>query len=433
MGLGRGTRRVAVEEAPKLGLVLGPGRAREVQKHPERHHHATLRRLTAMDVPHRIIHLLLHRLQREGVQLLVIFVHRARDHIPRHALRRLRLLVHKVGKRFRGRIGQPLVNRQAIALRLRNFLPFRIEEQLVGEVVRLLAAKDLADAVIDRRIGGMVLAIHLEVHIQRRPARAEVGLPLQFHVPARHGQGPFAARLVVEGDRAILGVHLLHWHVKHAAGFGMDRQEAGIGLLALFAQARQHHFHDRVVFLGRAQKRLVETARFVELGRRDELVFETEGVEEAAQHRVVMATEAVEFAERVRHGGQRLLQIRVEKLLLRHVLRHFPHPVHIVREADEPRRDIRDHLERAADHRRARHLAKGADMRQARGAITGLKQHIALLGRRFFITFRQRTGLFKGPSLGFQGCVAQARHDGLRSEIDRPASHPMCRPDAASY
>ena len=66
-----------------------------------------------------------------------------------------------------------------------DLLPVLVKEQLIAEMLGLSAAQHLADAVIDRRVGAVILAIHLEIDIQRRPAGAEIGLPLQFHVTDR--------------------------------------------------------------------------------------------------------------------------------------------------------------------------------------------------------------------------------------------------------
>ncbi len=219
----------------------------------------------------------------------------------------------------------------------------------------LPAAQHLADPVIDRRVGGMVLAVHLEIDVQRRPTGAEIGLPLQLHIAARDRQRGIGAVLVVEGDGAVLGVHLLQRHIEHPAGGGRDRQEDRIGLLALLTQGGHHDLHQRVVALAGAQERRVELARPVEVGGRDELVFEAERVEEAAQHRVVVVAEALELAERVGDRGQRALQVLAQHGAVGHVVGHLAHPVHIVREADEAGRDVRDRLEGAPDHRRPRH------------------------------------------------------------------------------
>ncbi len=287
-------------------------------------------------------------------------------------------------------------------------------------------AQDLADAVVDRRVGRMVLAVHLEVDAQRRPARAEIGLPLQLALTARDRQRPFAPRLVVEGDGALLRVDMLDRHVEHPARLGMDRQEDRIGLLALLAQGRQHHLHQRVIAFGGQQQRLVELAGLVEIGRRIELVLEPEGVEEAAQHRVVVMPEAFEFPERVGHACQRHLQIVAQHLGVRHVLGDLAHPVHVVGKADQPCRDVADRLEGAADHRGAQHLAEGADVRQARGAIARLEQHISLFRRRGLVAFENPARFLEGPGFRTHRGIAQIGHLGslsCRGVAADPASY----------
>ena len=406
----RSLGRIAADEAPKTVLVLGPRHRGEVQQHLERHHEVRLGHLAAVDMPDGVCQLLLGRLAREGAQLLMVFVHGLGDDVEMHPLRRLGLLVHEIGQAFRGRVGQPFVDGKAIALGFRDLLPVLVQEQLIGEMLGRAAAQHLADAVVDRRVGGMVLAIHLEIDVQRRPAGAEVGLPLQLHMAARDRQGPFAARLVVEGDLAAHGVHVLDRHVQDAAGFRVDRQEAGIGLLPLLAQAGQHDLHDRVVTLGRQPQRVVELARLVELGRADELVFEAEGVQEAAQHGVVVVAEAGIFTEGIGHRGQRLLQVLPQHLGVRNVVRDLPHPVQVVGKTEQARGDIADKFEGAADHRGPRDLAEGADMRQARGPVTGLEQDVSLLGILLLVTFQHPTGFLEGPGLGIHRRIAQGGH-----------------------
>ena len=283
----------------------------------------------------------------------------------------------------------------------------------------LLAAQHLADAVIDRRVGGMVLAIHLEIDAQRRPARAEVGLPLQLHAPAGDRQRLLVAILVVKGDGARHRVDVLDRHIKHAARLRADRQEAGIGLLPLLAQRGQHDRHDRVIPLRRPQQDRVHLAGLVILGRAGEFVLEPEGIEEPAQHRVVVVAEAREFPERVGHRGQRALQMLAQHGRVRHVFGHLAHSVHVVREHQQLRRQLRDFLKRAPDHRGPRHFAEGADMRQARGPVAGLEQHIALFGRRLFVPFQHTARLFEGP--GFRGHrgVAKSGHGRIPGSVGR--------------
>ena len=408
---GRGIGRIFADKAPKPVLVLGPGNAGKVQKHCERHHHVGRGRLSVVDMPDRIGKLARIVLIRERPELLVIFVHCLRDHVPPKPLRRLGLLVHEIAKALRRRVGQPFVDGQPVALRLRNLLPLLVQEQLIGEMLRLLAAQNLADAVIDRRIGAVILAVHLEIDTQRRPTRAEIGLPLQLHLPARHRQRPFAALFVVEGDGMVLLVDMLDRDIKHPPRFRVDRQEAGIGLLTFLAQGRQHDLHDLLITLDRKPQRVVEPAGLVELGRRIELILKPERIQKPAQHGVVVVAKACVFAEGIGDGGQGLLDIGLQQLLLRHVLRHLPHPVHVVGKADQPGRDVADDLEGAADHRRALHLAKGADMRQAGRAIAGLEQHMALFRGLLLVPFQNAARLLERPGFGIHGGVAQRRHD----------------------
>ena len=256
----------------------------------------------------------------------------------------------------------------------------------------------------------MVLAIHLEIDAQRRPARAKVGFPLKLHVAPRNQKGPLFAVLVVEGDVAVLGVYLLHRDIKNAARLRMDWQEAGIGLLPLLAQRGQHDFHDCVIALGGKAKGRIKFARSIEFGRRDKLVLEPESIEEPAQHGVVMVAEALVFTEGIGNRGQRLLHVGQKHIAVRHVVGNFAHPIKVVRETNQPRRDIRDHLKGTADHRRAEHFAKGANMRQARRAVARLKEDIALFRRRLFIAFEQRAGFFKGPGFAVHRDATQIGH-----------------------
>ena len=322
-----------------------------------------------------------------GVQLLVIFVHHLWDHIKVQALCGLGLQEHEVGQRFRRGIGQPFVDGDTVAFGFRNLFAVRIEEQLIHHVVRLFRAEDFRDAVIDVGVGGVVLPIHLKIDAQRSPACAKVRLPLEFHVAARDRQCPLFACLVVKGDRVVFAVHFLHRHVENAACFRVDRKEDRIGRLTFVAQRGQHHFHDVVVFIDSAFQDFVELARFVELSCRIELVLEPKGIEETAQHRVVVVAEGFEFTERIGHRGQRLLLVVFEHVLIGDVGRNLAHPVKVVRETDQTGRDVRNLVECVADHRGPQNFAKGADMRQTRWAVACLKQNVSLFRRRLFIAF----------------------------------------------
>ena len=322
-----------------------------------------------------------------------------------HPLGGFWLLIHEVRQAFGGRIGQPFVDRQAVAFRLRNLLALIVEEQLIGHMVGFAPAQDLADAVIDRRVGRVVFAIHFKVDIQRRPAGAEIGLPLQLHMAARDRKRPFAARLIIEGDGVVLGVDVLHWHIEDPARFGVDRQEAGIGLLTFIAQGRQHDFHNGVIAFGGQPQGVIEAAGFVEFGGGDEFIFKAEGVQKPPQHGVVVVAKAFKLLVRVGDRGERFLHVLAQHLLLGHVFGHFAHAIDIVGKADQARWDVRDHLERAADHGGTGHLAEGADMRQTGRAIAGFKQHVTFFGVFLFIAFENGARFFEGP--GFR------RHRGI--------------------
>ena len=201
------------------------GGADEIQQQREGDRHVDRRRLAVMDVPDRVVEPLLPVLPRIGGEEGVILVDRLRDDVEIELLGLPRLLEHVEREALGRRIGQPLVDGEAVALRLRDLLAVLVEEQLVDEMLRRAAAEDLADAVVDRRVGLVVLAEHLEIDAERRPAHAEIRLPLQLHVAAGDRQRASRCRLVVEGDRAGLGVDLLHRHVEHAAALRRDRQE----------------------------------------------------------------------------------------------------------------------------------------------------------------------------------------------------------------
>jgi len=73
---------------------------------------------------------------------------------------------------------------------------------------------------------------------------------------------------------------------------------------------------------------------------------------------------------------------------------------------DKPRPHIGAQLlERMPHHGGARHLAERADVRQARGAVAGLEQHLAF-GPRFSSRFRSFLASSKGQALEFAASSA---------------------------
>ncbi len=166
-----------------------------------------------------------------------------------------------------------------------------------------------------------------------------------------------------------------HRHLQDDAGFFVDRQERRIGLRALLAQRRQHDRHHRFEMPEHRQQRRIEPPRRVAGGCGHELVVEAELIEKGAQPCIVVRGETVMRAERIGHLCQRLAEMLLQHLLVGHVVGDFAQPVHVVGERDQPGLDlvVGQHAKGVAHHRGARHLAEGADMRQAGRAIAGLE------------------------------------------------------------
>ena len=327
-----------------------------------------------------------------------------------HPLGGLGLEVHEIGQALGAGIGQPLVNRDTVARGFGDLLPIGIQEQFIGEMVRRPVPQDAADFVIDRRIGAVILAIHLKIDPKRRPARAKVRFPLQLHIATSNRHGPFLAVLIVKGDGVGLGADLFHRHIEHPPGFRVKRQKDRIGLAPLFAQRGQHHLHDLIIFFNGASQHLVKLARAIKFGGRVELILKAKGIQEPAQHGIVVMAKALVGAKGIRHRGQRFLQMWRQAVGIGHIARHLAHPVQIIGKTDELGWNIADHLKGVFDHGCPGHLAKGADMRQARGAIAGFEQDIALFWRALGITFEHPAGFFKRPGLALESGVAQIRH-----------------------
>src|SRR5438046_2999689 len=98
-----------------------------------------------MDMPNRIAEPLLAVLPLVAVEKLLVLVDVTRDDVEVEPLRRPRLAVHEQRQAFGAGIAQPLVDGQAVALRLRYLLTFLVEEQFVVEAFRRQGAKRAAD------------------------------------------------------------------------------------------------------------------------------------------------------------------------------------------------------------------------------------------------------------------------------------------------
>ena len=234
--------------------------------------------------------------------------------------------------------------------------------------------------------------------MQRIPPHGPVGLPLQLAMTAGDGGHElFVGFGIAPGDRACLGVHGLQRNLHDDAGRGVDGQEGRIGGGALRPQRGQHDRLHGFEPLQHMQQRGVETAGLVIVGRRGEFGIEAEAVEEGPQHGVVVMGEALELAEGIGDLGQRLAQMRDQPLLVGNIVGNLAQPVHIVRKSEQARSDapLRQNLERVAHHAGAGHLAEGADMGQARGAIARFEEHFLLA--RLFDAGDEFARLFKGP------------------------------------
>ena len=222
-----------------------------------------------------------------------------------------------------------------------------------------------------------VLARHLVVDAERRPAHRPIRLPLQLAMAARdrHLRQPARCRdpcrrsSPTATSRSTIGT-CSTW-----PGRRRDRQEGTVGGAAFGPERRQDHVADRIVMLQHLEQRRVEAPGGVALGRREELVVEAERVEKCLQPRIVVMAEALMLAERIGHLRQRLAEMLGQHLLVGDVVGHLAQAVHVVGEADQPRRDLvlGEHAEGVAHHGGARDLAERADMRQARWPVAGLE------------------------------------------------------------
>ena len=343
-----------------------------------------------------------------------VVVDRARNDVEVQPLGGAGLLEHEERETLRRPVGQPLLGAEAVALGFGDLLGFLVQEELVVEAFRRTAAEDLADLVAELHRVDEVLARHLVVDVQRVPAHRPVGLPLQLALAAGHRHLDLGAILVLIDDGAGLGVHLQHRHLQHAARLGAERQEGAVGLAPLRPEGRQHHVLHRVVVAQHLQQRRVEAARGVPVGGRLEFVLETEGVEEAAQARVVVVPEALVRAEGIGDLRQRLAEMLGHHLLVGDVVRHLAQAVHVVGEAEEARRHVGETLEGLTHHGRARHLAEGADVRQARRPIARFEEDVAFFRRFPADTLCDSSCLFKGPGAGALGQFSFVAHGSAR-------------------
>src|SRR5689334_21870872 len=167
-----------------------------------------------------VAELLLDRLARIIAAELPIFVDRARDHADVQALRLLRFAVDVEGKARLAAVAKPLLEAEAVSLRLGDLLALFVEEHLVVEAFGRAAAEGAGDlAGLDDAVD-QVLAGHLVVDSKRHPSRRPVDFPLQLGLAAERRLPNPAAVLVIERDQAGFSVDHVDGNLEHTASRG---------------------------------------------------------------------------------------------------------------------------------------------------------------------------------------------------------------------
>ena len=94
----------------------------------------------------------------------------------------------------------------------------------------------------------------------------------------------------------------------------------------------------------------------------------------------------------------------LERCAIRDVVGNLAHPVHVVGEAQQLGLDLvpGEHPEGVPNHRCARHLAEGADMRQAGRPVAGLEQD-GLGEVLVLVAGNDLLGFLERPCLAFGG------------------------------
>ena len=393
---------IVAQIAPHRVLVrIGTHHADEVEEQAEGDRQLASRHVAVVQVMHRVAEPLVRILILPVGAELVVVVHRTRDHADMQLLGALGVGEDVEGERGVAAIGQPLVDRQAVALGLRDLLALLVQEQLVDQPLRLAPAQHLGDlAGLDTAVG-QVLAVHLIVHAQRHPAHGPVDLPLQLGLSAEDRLFD-GLSLILEAHDARFGIDHLDRHLQHDAAGRAHRHDGRVGAAAFLAQRGQHDVHDLVEPAQHVLQRLVEMPALIALGRADELILEAKAVEEAAQLRVVVRGEAVMRAERIGDAAERLAQMLGQHGVIGHIVGHLAQAVHIVAERHQAGgRAAGERFVGLPDPGGALHFLKGADMRQAGGAVTGLEQHAA--GLAIGVSLEELLRLLEYPGLVLLG------------------------------
>ena len=88
-------------------------------------------------------------------------------------------------------------------------------------------------------------------------------------------------------------------------------------------------------------------------------------VEKNLQPRIIMSGKAFMGAKGVGHSGQRLLQMRLQHVLVGNIIRHFAQAIHIIGDANQLGGSPGQRFKCPTHHGGASHFAKRANMRQA--------------------------------------------------------------------
>src|SRR6266567_5013209 len=255
------------------------------------------------------------------------------------ALRRARFLEHEERETLLWGVGQPFVNGEPVAFRLRNFLSIFIEEEFIGEGFGRLAAQDSHDLrrQLDRR--NKILARHFVIDTQCEPAHRPIGLPLQLASPTSDWYFG-APALVLIDDGSGFGIPRDNRDLQHATALPRNRQEWAVRRAPFRTECRQNNVSDFFVPAEHREECLVEKTAPVALCRAEELVAKPETVEECFEPRIVVSTEAGMRAEWVGNGSQRSAQILTQHVLVRYIVGDLPQTVHVVRKGDQSGRHI---------------------------------------------------------------------------------------------
>ena len=158
---------------------------------------------------------------------------------------------------------QPVLQRQTIALRLRNLLALFVEEHFVDQRLGRPSAKYARNLAALHAAVGQILAVHFIIDAQSDPAHRPIDLPLQLGFAAQD-RLRYDVAIVVETDQTGLGIDDLDRHLQHDAGLLANRQDGRIGRGAFLAQRRQHDVHNALIVAQHVLQRLIKPTRFVE-------------------------------------------------------------------------------------------------------------------------------------------------------------------------